>query len=410
MELTEILDKRRSVRHYKKTPVPRGMLINLIEVAQKAPVSCNLQVVHYVIVDDKDKLASLAKNVSYKFSYAPACIVVLYDPRVTAERGSVITGTGMAIQNMILRAVDLGLATCPMAGFHHDERIKELLSIPPELSILLLLSVGYEDTSVYTHHIFKIPLLQTYSLNSFSGSVWNISQRLSEHSVSGIIDYRSRIAPVYLDRWRLNTFSSVYYDRAYGFFEKHVKGGSGTVLDVMSYDGTFLKMLCEKSNIDPKHIIASDYIENNLDFFQKKLGCRIEKVDVSNKISGLKDGLVECATCVFQIEFTPNADVLLEEVINKLKPSGKLFVAFVKHTWYRRIISTLWLSYKKVFFRKFVNIYENNPFYKVGAHQNINFSSLKRKLIKLGCNLEHVEKSGAGRGVRIVFASFVKNQ
>src|SRR3989338_8968832 len=145
MELFDILKKRRSVRKYENKKVGRDLIAELIKAAQLSPVSCNLQLTQYVVVDDEDLLARLGKDVSYKFRYSPTTVVVLVDSRITVERSSAITTAGMAIENMILRAIELGLATCPMAGFGKDEVIRRVLGIPDHMDIVLLLAVGYQD-------------------------------------------------------------------------------------------------------------------------------------------------------------------------------------------------------------------------------------------------------------------------
>lgn len=407
MELTDIFAGRRSYRHYEKKPVDRALLVELIHAAEQAPVSCNLQLSHFVIVDDKEKLSELTREVSYKFAYAPACIVVLYDPRFTAERGSIITGTGMAVENILLRAVDLGLATCPMAGFGKDGIIKDILGVPKELSILLLVAVGYPDRSIYMHSIPKIPLATLYSWNFFTGQVLRDSLKLEDYSILEIINYRRRIAPVYLDRFRLNTFSSKYYDQAFDFFIKNTKP-SGTVLDLMSYDGVFLRELCEKIKSQATRIIATDYLENNLTFFKKSLGCEVSLIDENNRLTGIADKTIDCVSFVFQTEFTPKLELLLDNVVSKVKPGGKIFAAHITQAWYRRLAFTIRSWYKRVFLQKFVNVYENNPFYKIGPSQHIKPAFLERILMQNKCGLLKREERKLGRGRKLELFIFEK--
>jgi nitroreductase len=143
MELLDALKTRRSHRSYHKDkPVPRETILELIAAARLAPSSCNLQLTQYVVIDDQALLDELAKSVSYKFEYAPACIVVIYDPRITVEHHSAVMTAGMEVENLLLRATELGLGACPLAGFSHDRKIKRRLGIPDHLELLLLISVG----------------------------------------------------------------------------------------------------------------------------------------------------------------------------------------------------------------------------------------------------------------------------
>jgi nitroreductase len=147
MELTEIFNKRRSYRQYLEKPVSLELIDELIKASSFAPVSCNLQLTQYIVVTDKEILDRLGKDVSYKFKYAPCSIIVLQDSRFSIERYSGIMSAGMAVENILLKAVELGLGTCPMAGFKKDKIIKKILNIPGYMDIVLAISVGYSDPS-----------------------------------------------------------------------------------------------------------------------------------------------------------------------------------------------------------------------------------------------------------------------
>ena len=54
---------RRSVRTYKKKPVPREILQRLIETARYAPTAKNLQPVHWLVVEDREEVHRLGSLV-----------------------------------------------------------------------------------------------------------------------------------------------------------------------------------------------------------------------------------------------------------------------------------------------------------------------------------------------------------
>src|SRR3989344_6232320 len=113
MNLDEVFKKRRSIRHYLDKPVPREIIHKLIEATQLAPNSCNMQLVRYIVIDHGELLRELRKKVSYKFAYSPCAILVVSDSRITVERKSAVMSAGMAVENLLLKAVDLGLSALP---------------------------------------------------------------------------------------------------------------------------------------------------------------------------------------------------------------------------------------------------------------------------------------------------------
>jgi len=56
-----LLKNRRSVRVYKSKPVEREKVTHLMDMLRWAPTAKNLQPVHWVLVDDRDKIHELAK-------------------------------------------------------------------------------------------------------------------------------------------------------------------------------------------------------------------------------------------------------------------------------------------------------------------------------------------------------------
>jgi len=51
MEFDEVLKKRRSIRRYKGTPVPRESIVKLLEAARIAPSAGHRQPWHFVVVE-----------------------------------------------------------------------------------------------------------------------------------------------------------------------------------------------------------------------------------------------------------------------------------------------------------------------------------------------------------------------
>lgn len=55
-QVEHLLKSRRSIRVYKKKPVPRETLAKLIDIARYAPSAGNLQPVHWLVIEDREEV------------------------------------------------------------------------------------------------------------------------------------------------------------------------------------------------------------------------------------------------------------------------------------------------------------------------------------------------------------------
>ena len=62
MDLVTGIKERRSIRKFQDKPIPRELLKEVVEIARFAPSWKNTQIVRYLVVDDKDKIAAIAKS------------------------------------------------------------------------------------------------------------------------------------------------------------------------------------------------------------------------------------------------------------------------------------------------------------------------------------------------------------
>ncbi len=139
METLQCIRQRVAVRAFRDEPVPRSILLSVLEAGRWAPSSKNSQPWHFVVVRDKPtlrKLAALTPTGRF-LPEAPLAIAVAMlgakMPHADAAR---------AIQNMALAAWDLGLGTCWIGNFD-ERRVKELLSIPEEATFITAMPFGY---------------------------------------------------------------------------------------------------------------------------------------------------------------------------------------------------------------------------------------------------------------------------
>ncbi len=153
MELFEAIQKRRSIRHYKKQPLPEGAVEKLVEAARLAPSAGNVQPYKLVIVKNEDirqKLSTAAYG-QKDVAEVPVVFVVCADEKRASEgygdRGKTlycIQDTAAVVQNILLTACSLGLGTCWIGAFK-EEDVKKIVNAPDEMRPVALIPVGVPD-------------------------------------------------------------------------------------------------------------------------------------------------------------------------------------------------------------------------------------------------------------------------
>ncbi len=158
MELTKCMEERRSIRRYKKQPVDRDLIKQLIEAAILAPSWKNSQVSRYYAVDgdQKDQFMACLPEFNQNNSKDASTIIVstVVNGRSGFEKdGSYTThlkdgfqyfDNGLQVQNLCLKAYELGLGTLIM-GIYDEQKIREFLSIPDGEVVVAVIAVGYPD-------------------------------------------------------------------------------------------------------------------------------------------------------------------------------------------------------------------------------------------------------------------------
>ncbi|HEX9915802.1 MAG TPA: nitroreductase family protein [Candidatus Bathyarchaeia archaeon] len=148
MNVFEAIKTRRSVRKYKPQPIPEDHLKQMMTAAQLAPSAGNKQPWRFVVVKDpetKKKLSVIARNQTW-ISDAGVVVAALAmdkkNPEVYerwAER-DVMT----AVEHIVLSAWELGYGACWIGAFNEDQ-VKELLKVPKEMTVIVLLPIGVPD-------------------------------------------------------------------------------------------------------------------------------------------------------------------------------------------------------------------------------------------------------------------------
>jgi nitroreductase len=155
MDVFEAIEKRKSVRSYQPTPIPKETITKLLEAARIAPSAGNVQPWHFIVVTDPEKRRALSKGAFAKFlADAPLVIVGCGDTKTSPDWYGV--DTSLALENIALAATAEGLGTCFVGSFK-EEDIKPILKLPANLSVIAMLAVGYStDKESLTTKLFRM--------------------------------------------------------------------------------------------------------------------------------------------------------------------------------------------------------------------------------------------------------------
>lgn len=184
MELAEVIEQRRSIRKFREDPITDKMIEQLLEAARLAPSGSNIQPARFVVVKTPAMREKLGTCTPYKFiTRAPVIFACCADRASLATRDRRVgelreTGAftdvemdqidlqaytaaqmdafaareylsmnaAIAIEHLVLRAVDLGLGSCWIGRFDRD-KARQILELDDQIQIVALLPVGYPDQS-----------------------------------------------------------------------------------------------------------------------------------------------------------------------------------------------------------------------------------------------------------------------
>lgn len=170
-----LIEKRRSIRKFKKTPVETEKINKLIEAALRPMSGRGRNPWHFIVVDQPDLIQQLSKarpSGSTFLKNAPLAIVVIADPSKTDVW---VEDAAIATTFLHLAATDLGLGSCWIQVRRRDHNetttatayIRQLLNVPENFEVEAMLAVGYADEEK-TPHPKESLQLEKISFNTFS--------------------------------------------------------------------------------------------------------------------------------------------------------------------------------------------------------------------------------------------------
>ncbi|PKN52470.1 MAG: oxidoreductase [Deltaproteobacteria bacterium HGW-Deltaproteobacteria-13] len=183
MELSDVIASRRSIRKFSPKDITADAVRLLLDAARLAPSGSNTQPARFIVVQSPAAKEALGRFTPYKFIVKAAVIFVCCadltaiqtrDARVgelwqegTFEGVEIDTGdpsivspvmdpealkaylsmnVAIAVEHIVLKAVDLGLGSCWLGRFDRA-KVKDWLGLDENIYPVVLLPVGYPDQS-----------------------------------------------------------------------------------------------------------------------------------------------------------------------------------------------------------------------------------------------------------------------
>ena len=180
MGVFEAIYTQRAIRSFKPDPIPREDLPKIIEAATKAPSGGNTQPWAFIVIQEKEKISTMAGFARHGFGemYEAAkarmqpgdpdpfprlkpmveafekipCLIVVCNVNPPGRTGA---GNGAsifpAVQNLLLAARATGIGAALTAGWasRDTEGVKSLLSLPDNVEPVAYIPMGYPDTERY---------------------------------------------------------------------------------------------------------------------------------------------------------------------------------------------------------------------------------------------------------------------
>jgi len=171
MDITDVIANRRSIRRYTDRSVDKTLLEELIRAARMAPSSMNTQPWHFTVTTGaaRDQVVevvsrstvylqdvlttmdaehrAMAERFVCDLGGAPV-IILMSVPRGEEEfkKLNTLLAAGGAIQNLQLKATDLGLGACNITfAFWVREDLAKAVDLPEGFEVASILVVGYPD-------------------------------------------------------------------------------------------------------------------------------------------------------------------------------------------------------------------------------------------------------------------------
>jgi nitroreductase len=156
METLEAISKRTSLRgRISAREIEPEKIIRILDAARFAPSARNSQPWRFIVVSGKDNVENVVTKAFFPFNQtvkgAPVIILACANPTdddIHEGREYYMFDVGLAVENMLLAATDLGLITHPMTAINEVE-LRKVLHIPDKVRFVVATPLAYPNGGSY---------------------------------------------------------------------------------------------------------------------------------------------------------------------------------------------------------------------------------------------------------------------
>lgn len=141
MEFLDLVKKRHTTRIYEDKKIPLEDIKYILEAAQFAPTAFNAQNFKFIVVQNKGKIAKLAKATEGLFIAKAAAVVVAIGLQLDNKYN--VVDVTIALDHLQLAAAERGIGSCWVGTMGH-RRIEEIFDIKEDAKVFAVMSLGYD--------------------------------------------------------------------------------------------------------------------------------------------------------------------------------------------------------------------------------------------------------------------------
>lgn len=141
----DAIARKRAIRSFTEQPLAPAHLERILQAGRHAGSSKNRQRWTFVVCRDREhlrRLSTVGPFAGHLAGAAAAIALVTPDPTSTTSGRSILFDLGLAAENMMLAAWELGIGSVP-ATVYEPDLARRLLGYPEDHSCEYLLSFGY---------------------------------------------------------------------------------------------------------------------------------------------------------------------------------------------------------------------------------------------------------------------------
>ena len=172
--LQQLVHQRKSTRSFLKKTVPRDLVDKALEIASKAPSSCNRQPTHYRIYDEPDLCREITRLPLGAAGFAddiPMICALTGDLSAyfyERDRHSIYIDGCLSVMLFMLALETVGLASCPLNWAEIDDldrKFETKIGIPKHERVIMFIAIGYPDPEGHVAYSEKkdLDLLRSYN-------------------------------------------------------------------------------------------------------------------------------------------------------------------------------------------------------------------------------------------------------